>query len=86
MNESLRIPIRRHTTDSDPVLVNRLAEVLKLLGKGITSEDVNHAHEVNVLLVVRKKATIIGLVEPLVDFFCVRHLGLDVCGAKSVER
>ena len=51
MAEPLRVSLWWHAADRTSVLVARLGVVLKLLSKRVASEDVNHAHEVDVLLV-----------------------------------
>ena len=63
MTEALGVPLRRHTTDRLPILVDWLAEVLELLAEGKACEDVDHTHEVDVLLVWAQHSAIILLVE-----------------------
>jgi len=66
VTEPLRITLGRHTRYSGAILVNALAKVLALLVEGVVCEDVDDAHEVNVLLVRREQPALILLVEALV--------------------
>ena len=64
MTESLGVSLGRYTADRASVLVDWPGVVLELLAECVTCEDVDDAHEVDVLLVRAEKPAIKRLVEP----------------------